>query len=318
MSVVNLTVSQLFERHAETLKLRWVAGQQGGERSILLSTEEQPPACAAVGYLNLIHPHQIQVIGQHEVQYLGGLISHIYQDALYQIFEHNRPACIIVADNHAPNKDFQQYAEDSGTALFCTYLSSQQVMNSLHDLFLKLLARRMTLHGVFMDVLGTGVLIMGESGTGKSELALELISRGHRLIADDAPEFTKLTSTIVNGTSPLSMTPFLEVRGLGILNVQTLFGDSAVKTSKYLRLIVHLVPVSEEELERMNRLKGDLHTRDVLGVHIPEICLPVAPGRNLAVLLECAVRNHNLKMQGYDAAEDFIYRQREALEQGEF
>jgi HPr kinase/phosphorylase len=314
--VTILDVNRLFENHADHLKLRWIAGQAGGARVIWLSAEEQPPACAAIGYLNLIHPNQIQVIGHNELLYLTGLANQLYQDALQQIFEQSQPACIIVADGVLPAQDFQQQAEHSTTPLFCSSLPAQYVMGYLYEAFLKLMSQRVTLHGVFMDVLGTGVLIMGDSGTGKSELALELISRGHRLVADDAPEFTKLTPTIVNGTCPLNKTAFLELRGLGILNVQTLFGDSAVKASKYLRLIVHLVPVTVEELQNMDRLQGDYRVRKVLGVEVPEIRLPVAPGRNLAVLLECAVRNHNLKIQGYDAAEDFMARHRQALDTG--
>lgn len=165
-----------------------------------------------------------------------------------------------------------------------------------------------------MDVLGVGVLIMGDSGTGKSELALELVSRGHRLVADDAPEFRKITPDTISGACPLGMTPFLEVRGLGILNVQALFGDSAVKKDKYLRLIVHLEHMSADKLRVIDRLQGDYRIRRVLSVEIPEIRLPVAPGRNLAVLLECAVRNHSLKMQGYNAAEDFCERQQQAMQ----
>ena len=171
----------------------------------------------------------------------------------------------------------------------------------------------MTLHGVFMDVLGMGVLIMGDSGTGKSELALELVSLGHRLIADDAPEFSRIASETISGSCPFGMNAFLEVRGLGILNVQALFGDSAIKKDKYLRLIVHLEQMTPERLRKIDRLQGDYRLRNVLGVDIPEIWLPVAPGRNLAVLLECAVRNHSLKIQGYNAADDFCEQQRQAM-----
>ncbi|HDN27722.1 MAG TPA: HPr(Ser) kinase/phosphatase, partial [Thioploca sp.] len=170
-----------------------------------------------------------------------------------------------------------------------------------------------TLHGVFMDVLGMGVLIMGDSGTGKSELALELVSRGHRLIADDAPEFSKIGPQIISGASPFGMNAFLEVRGLGILNVQALFGDSAIKKDKYLRLIVQLEQMTPERLQNIDRLQGDYRVRHILGVDIQEIGLPVAPGRNLAVLLECAVRNHSLKVQGYNAADEFCELQRQAM-----
>jgi HPr kinase/phosphorylase len=157
---------------------------------------------------------------------------------------------------------------------------------------------------------------MGDSGTGKSELALELVSRGHRLVADDAPEFS-LTGQAIRGDCPLSMNAFLEVRGLGVLNVQALFGDSAIKKGKDLTLIVQLEHATPEHLQNIDRLQGDYRVRQILGVDVPEIGLPVAPGRNLAVLLECAVRNYSLKKQGYNAADEFCEQQRQALSNNE-
>ena len=155
---------------------------------------------------------------------------------------------------------------------------------------------------------------MGDSGTGKSELALELVSRGHRLVADDAPEFSRIAPQTITGACPLDgMNAFLEVRGLGILNVQALFGDSAIKKDKYLRLIIYLEHMTPERLKQVDRLQGDYRLRSILGTDIPAIRLPVAPGRNLAVLLECAVRNHSLKMQGYNAADDFCELQQRIM-----
>ena len=314
-----LQVIQLFDQHGENLRLSWLAGHEGGERAILLAeNERQPTACGAVGYLNLIHPYQIQLIGWQEIEYLDSLSLTLYQDAITQIFVRNKVACIIVADGAPIKADFQQHADQHHIPLFSSNLGASEIMGKLHDFFFTLLAERVTLHGVFMEVLGTGILIMGASGLGKSELALELISRGHRLVADDAPEFTKISPNIINGTCPLGMTPFLEVRGLGILNIQTLYGDSAIKPAKYLRLIVQLVQVSQIELQQIDRLEGSFSTYQVLGVEIPQISLPVAPGRNLAVLVECAVRNHNLKAQGYNALEDFMKRQQQAIEKGHF
>ena len=144
---------------------------------------------------------------------------------------------------------------------------------------------------------------------GKSELALELITRGHRLVADDAPEFSRIAPEIINGTCPPTLVDFLEVRGLGIINVRQLFGDSAVKSSKYLRLIIRLERLEKAELIDIDRLSGSYRMRKILEVDIPEITLPVAPGRNLAVLVECAARNHILRNSGYNSSEDFISRQ---------
>ena len=158
-----------------------------------------------------------------------------------------------------------------------------------------------------------GVLLTGDPAVGKSELALDLITRGNRLVADDAPEFTRIAPDIVSGTCPPLLREFLEVRGLGILNIRAMFGDSAIKRQKYLRLIVHLKRMSADQISSMDRLTGTHTNRDVLGVSIPQVTVPVAPGRNLSVLVESAVRNHLLRMKGYDATEVLIERQQQAI-----
>ncbi|MEM7020290.1 MAG: HPr(Ser) kinase/phosphatase [Pseudomonadota bacterium] len=308
------TVQQLFEAHAEELQLQWLAGQPGSTREIKLPPEEQRTAYTAVGYLSIIHPFQVQLVGRHEMAYLDELGDASRRDALNQIFTGDKSACLIVTENCQVDDDLYQAAEQSSMPLIKTPESSQEVLEVLHETFIDWLAKRETLHGVFMDVLGMGVLITGDSGAGKSELALELISRGHRLVADDVAEFVKISHNVIDGSALVEdMTPFLEVRGLGILNVQSLFGDSAVKRAKYLRLIVRLERVEGAQLNEIDRLQHQQRTREILGVEIPEVSLPVAPGRNLAVLMECAVRNHSLKMQGYSSVEDFMARQRQAM-----
>ncbi|HQX23396.1 MAG TPA: HPr kinase/phosphorylase, partial [Pseudomonadota bacterium] len=155
-----------------------------------------------------------------------------------------------------------------------------------------------------------GVLIMGESGAGKSELALELVTRGHRLVADDAPEFSQIAPDVLDGTCPELLRDLLEVRGLGVLNVREMFGDTAVKRNKYLRLIVQLAGLEVlQEGDALQRLSGVTGYRTVLDVEIPQITLPVAPGRNLAVLVEAAVRHHLLRTKGIDPAQTFMDRQ---------
>ncbi|OAD23381.1 HPr(Ser) kinase/phosphatase [Candidatus Thiomargarita nelsonii] len=309
--MIPLSVEELFKNHADGLTLTWLAGRGGEHRVILLETDQK---LAHVGYLNLIHPPQIQIIGPYELAYLDALAKNVYQDLLKQIFENENLACIIMVECPDVPSDLLQAAEEYQIPLFRAQLSGENLINYLHTTIARLLAQRITMHGVFMDVLGMGVLITGESGTGKSELALELVSRGHRLIADDATEFSRIAPETISGACPLSgMNAFLEVRGLGILNVQALFGDSAIKKDKYLRLIVHLEHMTSEGLQNVDRLQGDSGVRRILGVDIPEIRLPVAPGRNLAVLLEAAVRNHSLKKQGYNAADEFCELQRQAM-----
>ena len=161
--------------------------------------------------------------------------------------------------------------------------------------------------------MGIGVLLTGSSGIGKSELALELLSRGHRLIADDSPEFFLAEPEIISGGCPPALQDFLEVRGLGILNIRTMFGDSAMRETKYLRLIIHLQSFTDDELQNIDRLRGSHQRKTILDVHIPQITIPVAPGRNMAVIVEVAIRNHILAMKGYNAAEDFILKQQQFI-----
>jgi HPr kinase/phosphorylase len=172
------------------------------------------------------------------------------------------------------------------------------------------------MHGVFMDVLGVGVLITGESGLGKSELGLELISRSHGLVADDAVEFSRIAPNMIEGRCPELLQNLLEVRGLGLLDIKTIFGETAVRRKMRLKLIVHLVRRSTLE-ENYERLPIDSHTEEVLGLPIRKVVIPVAAGRNIAVLLEAAVRNTILQLRGINTLEDFMERQRRAMEAGD-
>ncbi|MBI4005022.1 MAG: HPr(Ser) kinase/phosphatase [Gammaproteobacteria bacterium] len=333
-----LTVQDLFTNHGEKLGLEWIAGQQGGRRMIVperskdsLSTVVDddldkfpkpgsrktniPSRYSLVGYLNLIHANQIQVLGDMELNYIESLRDISRQDAIRQIFKH-QPACVIVSEGRNAPVILKRKCNENNIPLFCSSLPSNKLIDSLHYYLSNLFADVTTLHGVFMEVNAIGVLITGPSGIGKSELALELITRGHRLVADDAPQFSRIAPDIINGTCPKALQDFLEVRGLGIINVRELFGDSAIKINKYLRLIVRLAPMKKAGLLQIDRFEGSYKTRRVLDLEIPEITVPVAPGRNLAVLLECAARNHMLRMGGYNASEKFSERQRLILEQG--
>lgn len=166
-----------------------------------------------------------------------------------------------------------------------------------------------TLHGVFMSVFDLGVLITGDSGLGKSEVALGLVSRGQCLVADDAPRFTRVDDQTIQGHCPAVLQDFLEVRGLGILNIRALFGQASIVPVKPLAFIVHLMQSTDIDFAGTDRLHGIRRLKPILGVDIPEVTIPVAPGRSLAVLVEIAVRNEMLKRQGYNASDDFIQRQ---------
>jgi HPr kinase/phosphorylase len=192
-------------------------------------------------------------------------------------------------------------------------LPAAQVIDYLRVYLSKKLAQRITMHGVFMDVLGVGVLITGESGLGKSELGLELISRSHGLVADDAVEFARIAPNMIEGRCPHLLQNLLEVRGLGLLDIKTIFGETAVRRKMRLKLIVHLVRRATLE-ENYERLPLDAHTQEVLGLAIRKVIIPVAAGRNIAVLLEAAVRNTILQLRGIDTLKDFIARQRIAMD----
>jgi HPr kinase/phosphorylase len=206
-------------------------------------------------------------------------------------------------------------AERAGTPLIVSPEPSQHLINVLRPYMQQELGEVTTLHGVFLDVLEIGVLITGDSSIGKSELALELISRGHGLVADDVVELQQIGPETIQGRCPPMLRDFLEVRGLGVLNIRSIFGETAVRPRKVLRLMVHLdMPVGG--LEPKDRLATRSGTQDILGVEIPTVTLAVAPGRNLAVLVEAAVRNHILLTRGINSTREFIARQEAAMRAG--
>ena len=306
----NVRVRDLYAVLKDSLKLRLLAGEAGLDRPLLDATLD-PSSYIIAGPLTYIHPNRIQVIGKAEANYLDNL-GHARTQALEQLFrEHTR--AVVLVDGVPADQELLRQAGNSGIALFGTSLPDKVVLDHLHHFAAMRLSDKTTLHGVFLEVLGMGVLITGDPAVGKSELALELISRGNRLIADDAPEFTRIAPDIISGSCPPMLREFLEVRGLGVLNIRAMFGDNAIKHTKYLRLIVHLKRMRTPELEKMARLPSSNESREVLGVYIPQVTIPVAPGRNLGILVESAVRNHLLKQQGYDATQVFIERQQQAL-----
>ena len=306
------TVSALIQSRGQHLQLQWLTGQAGVNR--VLGNSGQTPGRALVGFLNLIHPNRLQIISQHELDYFDRLDAPTRHDVIDQLLS-TQPAAIILSDGLAPPKDLLHEAETTQTPLMSSTLGSTKLIGCLRHYLGDELAEKTVLHGVFMEVNGLGVLITGESGIGKSELALELITRNHRLIADDAPEFSRVGPEIVRGRSPEALQDFLEVRGLGLLDVRAMYGDCAIKQTKDLGLIVHLQRMAGEDLHNLDRVHGSHQQQSILDIDIPQVSIPVAPGRNLAVLVEAAARNHILRNKGYNAPQAFIERQRKLLEQ---
>jgi HPr kinase/phosphorylase len=304
-----LTIQQLYEDNKHALKLGWIAGMTGDQRLIF---GDAASAADQVGHLNLIHPGRIQVFGQQEIDYINRISEHSRMIQTRELVAGTPPA-FIIAQSLDLHPHLVQVCNEHNIPLLSTPLPAAQVIDYLRVYLSKKLALRITMHGVFMDVLGVGVLITGESGLGKSELGLELISRDHGLVADDAVEFARIAPHMIEGRCPPLLQNLLEVRGLGLLDIRTIFGETAVRRKMRLKLIVHLVRRKTLE-ENYERLPLHQQTQDVLGLAVRKVIIPVEAGRNLAVLLEAAVRNTILQMRGIDTLADFMERQQQAMD----
>jgi HPr kinase/phosphorylase len=305
-----VTVAQLFEDNRDKLRLEWIAGRDGGAKELdsgnLKDSQE-----GLIGHLNFIHPNWIQVLARPEIGHLNSLDPVARQQTLHRLAA-SELACIILSGGERAPEHLQALADTMHTALLASPLDSVELMWMLRPYLARALAESATLHGVFLDVLGVGVMITGDSGVGKSELALELISRGSGLIADDVIELYRIAPETLEGRCPPLLRDFLEVRGLGVLNIRTIFGEAALRPRKNLKLIVRLErPAGDaQSVERLPLKPG---FEEVMGVNISRVTIPVAAGRNLAVLVEAAVRNHVLQLRGIDSTRDFIARQAGAL-----
>lgn len=307
-----LSIAQIYENHAEHLKLTWVAAE-GVDRDVELADHEVfgPDV---VGHFNLIYGHRIQVIGNAEWRWIDKVGQAHWRHQLEMMMAAEPPA-IIIADDYEPSEMIRSLCEAHRIPLFSTPKPCSMVIDYLHLYLAREFADTISVHGVFMDVYGIGVLITGDAGIGKSELALELISRGHGLIADDIVELSHTAPNRLEGRCPPILRDYLEVRGLGLLNIRTIFGETAARRKMRLKLIVHLQKqVSGDDLPR---LPLDPQTQEILGVPVRKVTFHVAPGRNLAVLLEAAVLNHILQLRGIDSMSEFIQRQQQALNAGE-
>jgi HPr kinase/phosphorylase len=305
--MAQVSIARLFEDNRDKLKLEWIAGRDGAGKE-LNSELTKDSSQGLIGHLNFIHPNLIQVLGASETAYLEGLDGASSRSVLGKVATREL-ACFIVAGADRVPAALSDVAESSGTPLLRSPMASVELMWMLRPYLARALAESSTTHGVFLDVLGMGVLITGESGVGKSELALELISRGSGLIADDVVELYRIGPETVEGRCPALLKDFLEVRGLGVLNIRTIFGEAALRPRKNLKLVVHLGKPSA----RMERLPLDAGSENIMGVEVRKVTIPVAAGRNLAVLTEAAVRNYVLQLRGFDSTREFVSRQSEEI-----
>ncbi len=306
-----LSAESIILNLASKIELKWVAGAE--DPKLPLHEVNISEHATLIGHLNLIHKNIIQVIGKTECDYLNSLDENFRNSTLTQLFTNKTVAIILSEDLPVPDL-LCEYANKYSIPILSCKADSNDVVDTARYYLHKLFTKKEILHGVYMEVLDNGVLITGESSVGKSELALELISRGHRLVADDAPEFTQISPDIIDGRSPSMLQGFMEVRGLGVLNIREMYGGNAIKINKYLRLIIHLEEMEKNNQNAFDRLKGYNKVQKILNVEIPVTVVPVAPGRNLAVIVEAAVRNHMLRNNGYDASQQLIDLQQQAID----
>ena len=315
MKPTAVSADALFEEFRASLRWEWIAGLGASERRFEeVAVRAARSGADLVGYLNYIHPYRVQVLGEREVAYLTNATPEDCARRIARIVT-LEPPVLILADTQTAPVALVSMCERAQIPLFATHESSAFVIDVLRAFLSKHFADRVTMHGVFMDILGMGVMITGESGLGKSELGLELISRGNGLVADDAVDLFRINQATIEGRCPQLLQNLLEVRGIGLLDIRAIFGETAVRRKMRLKLIVHLV--RKETLEReYERLPYEPLTQDVLGVPVRKAVIQVVAGRNIAVLVEAAVRNTILQLRGIDTYQEFVERHQRAMEHG--
>jgi HPr kinase/phosphorylase len=306
-----ISAEALFEEHRPTLRWEWIAGHAHPERRFdEAAVRNAQSAADLVGYLNYIHPYRVQIVGRREVAYLNQA-PEVAERRIQRIVA-LEPPVLIVADGEAAPDKLVAMCDRADIPLFATGEPAGHVIDVVRSYLSLHFAERTTRHGVFMDILGVGVLITGESGLGKSELGLELISRGHGLVADDAVDLFRVSQTGLEGRCPELLLNLLEVRGIGLLDIKAIFGETAVRRKMRLKLIVHLV--RKETMDReFERLPYEPLNEDILDVPVRKTVIAVDAGRNLAVLVEAAVRNTILQLRGIDTYKEFIERHAKAM-----
>jgi HPr kinase/phosphorylase len=305
----------LFEAFRSRLKWEWLAGLGASERKFdEVAVRAATSGADLVGYLNYIHPYRMQILGTREISYLTSATPEDCARRISRIVT-LEPPVLVLADGQVAPDGLLSMCERAQLPMFATKESSAFVIDVLRSYLSRHFADRASVHGVFMDILGLGVLITGESGMGKSELGLELISRGNGLVADDSVDLYRINQTTIEGRCPDLLQNLLEVRGIGLLDIRAIFGETAVRRKMRLKLIVHLV--RRETMEReYERLPYEPLTQDVLGIPVRKAVIQVVAGRNIAVLVEAAVRNAILQLRGVDTYQEFVERHRKAMDSG--
>ena len=305
-----ITVSEFVAQSPPALELSVLAGEAGAATRRLTAARIQKLGLALAGFTHYIHPGRLQIIGQSEIWYLGQLAPDRRHEAIRNLAL-EKISCVLVTKGLQPPPEFIEAARSANMPLLRTPLVSSVAINVVTDFLLEMLAPRIMRHGVLLDLYGLGVLIEGASGIGKSECALDLVARGHRLVSDDVIEVRRLGTDRLLGSAPELLSEHLEIRGLGIINIRDLFGVSAISAAKTIDLSIKLA--RWDEAGDVDRLGIDAQAVDILGVDVPQVLIPVSPGRNLSTLVETAVRVQLLRVRGYNAAQAFVERHSEML-----
>jgi HPr kinase/phosphorylase len=298
--MTTLTVSQFIEDKELQVEFSILAGKEGLSRQIG-APRIQKPGLALAGFLEHVDPSRVQVFGKTEMGYLAS-IGDIAKERAFAFFSKEVP-CVVITANVSPAPYLCDIAEQFQTPLLSTTLGTSVCIERVSSFLRGTLAEKTSTHGVLVDVNGIGILILGKSGIGKSECALDLIIRGYRLVADDLVEIAKINEGIIVGRAPMLTKHLIEVRGLGIINIKDIFGISSVREEKRIEMVAELVDWSQdEEYDRLGLVE---ERYAFLGVSVPYHRLPVRPGRNMTSILEIAARNHLLKLQGHHSAQEF-------------
>ncbi len=273
-------------------------------RHIMITTAEvNRPGLLITGYDEFFDPTRIQILGNAEMGYLERMDEKTRRERLRGLFQ-AKPPTVIITRELRPFPEILEFAQEYGVPVMTTPEATSLLMNAVISILSVELAQRVTRHGVLVEVYGEGILILGESGVGKSETAVELLKRGHRLIADDAVELRRVSNRTIVGQAPENIRHFIELRGIGIINVARIFGTGAVKNSEKIDVVAELEPWDKHK--NYSRTGLETNTMDILGLKIPLLTIPVMPGRNLAVILEIAAINNRQRVMGYNAAQELL------------
>lgn len=301
------------QKHETSLDLKLVTKNHTLDRE-LKSNDINRPGMNLFGYFEFFAHERVQIFGRGESTYLEKLSREKRLEEIKRLFEYPIP-CIIFSHSIRPPEAFIHMAESIRIPVMVSSLSTSMLINGLHDFFSSALAPREVIHGVMLEIFGLGVLLDGKSGVGKSECALELIERGHRFIADDVVDLRAEQNRSLIASSSRVIAHHMEIRGIGIINIAHLFGVGAILSEKDVNFVVHLDHY--EKKKNYDRLGMDTVHREILGIRVPMVEIPVQPGSNLPILVETATMNQRLKMMGYNPAREFTKKVNSMIEKGE-